>query len=153
MLSSWFTAKALTLKSTLQEEQYKAAKTQRDLQLAIGLAQARDNLMWYGGLYTSLLSCVTVQAVKGGVASVPKVLAVPVAVGGFTLLNLYDFAYGTKLQRVTLEAELILETERGRLVPPKQAPFANLYTSGEVAMNSSEAVGVHWPFFLPFSRK
>ena len=55
--------------------------------------------------------------------------------------------------RVAKEAEYILEHERGRLVPMKQAPFAKFYTEDERAAlwGDSTAVGDLFPnsFYAP----
>jgi hypothetical protein len=40
-------------------------------------------------------------------------------------------AYGNKLARVTKEAEYIMEYERSRFVPAKQAPFSKFYIDEE----------------------
>jgi hypothetical protein len=57
-------------------------------------------------------------------------------------------------RQVVKEAEHILEHERERLVPPKQAPFRSLYAEAEVQSHDTRAsaVGTYWPSFLPISR-
>lgn len=56
-------------------------------------------------------------------------------------------AYGNKLLRVTKEAEYILEYERGRFVPFKQAPFRKFYSDEERAafFDTATAVGELFP--------
>ena len=74
--------------------------------------------------------------------------------GGFGLANMADMAYGNKLTRVVKEAEHIMENERGRFIPPKQAPFEKRYGEADRALASdATAVGTYWPSFLPMARK
>lgn len=69
---------------------------------------------WYGGLYSALLTGITVAKLGG--KKVPGAAGIPVVVGGFMLCNMADLAYGNKLQRVIKEAEHIMAEERPRLV-------------------------------------
>eukprot|EP00471_Norrisiella_sphaerica_P006128 CAMPEP_0184489918 /NCGR_PEP_ID=MMETSP0113_2-20130426/16658_1 /TAXON_ID=91329 /ORGANISM="Norrisiella sphaerica, Strain BC52" /LENGTH=163 /DNA_ID=CAMNT_0026873577 /DNA_START=52 /DNA_END=543 /DNA_ORIENTATION=+ len=128
------------------------AKLQREIQMSINIARARDSLQWYGGLYSAFLSGVGVAKITG--KPVPPVAAIPVVVGGFMLANMTDMAYGTKLQRVVKEAEYLMEHERGRFPPPKQAMFAGKYTEEEKAVYSDVgAVSTYWPGFIPWARQ
>ena len=61
----------------------------------------------------------------------PPVAGVPIVIGALMLGNMADMAYGNKLQRVTKEAEYLMEFERERFVPPKQAPFSKFYSEDE----------------------
>ena len=83
----------------------------------------------------------------------PPVAGVPVVIGALVLGNVYDMAYGNKMLRVVKEAEHILEHERGRFVPFKQAPFSKFYTDEERAtlFDVSTAVGDLFPnsFYAP----
>ena len=74
--------------------------------------------------------------------AVPGLVGVPIVVGGLVLGNIADMAYGNKLNRVVSEAEYIMEHERGRFVPPKQAPFAKFYTEEERKVYYDEATKV-----------
>ncbi|GMI09156.1 hypothetical protein TrLO_g12369 [Triparma laevis f. longispina] len=66
---------------------------------------------------------------------------------------MYDFAYGTKLQRIVAEAEYIMERENQRFVPPKQAPFYKNYSSEQIEKVSDiGGVSMYVPGFLPWSR-
>jgi hypothetical protein len=91
------------------------------------------------------VSGVTVAKAAG--KKVPPLVGVPIAIGGIMLGNLADLAYGNKLQRVNLEAEYILEHEKSRFVPLKQAPFRQFYTDEESAamLDKATAVGDLWP--------
>ena len=127
------------------------AMAQREVQLSVSMAQARDNLLVFGSAWTCLLTGVTTAKLLG--KTVPPFAAVPVLVGGVMLGNIYDFAYGTKLQRVVSEAEFIMEHESHRFVPPKQAPFHKNYSQDQLQKVSSiSAVSTHVPGFLPWSR-
>jgi hypothetical protein len=146
--------KTIEIEQSIDRKINQRAMIQREIQMSVGLAQARDSLMWFGSLYsifiTGLSSAILLKK------SVPKVVALPVVLGGFGLLNLYDFAYGSKITRVAKEAEFILDNERYRLIPPLNAPFSGLYEAERNENHpfvTSEAVGSYWPSFLPMSRK
>ena len=52
------------------------------------------------------------------------------------------------------EAEHIMDQERGRLIPPHQAPFSALYGADErSAASDAGAVGSYWPSFMPMARE
>ena len=73
--------------------------------------------------------------------------SVPIVVGGLVLGNIADMAYGNKLSRVSKEAEHIIEYERARLVPMKQAPVNRFYSEEEKAamFDQATAAGLLWP--------
>jgi hypothetical protein len=126
---------------------------QREIQMAVSIAQARDSLMWFGSLYSLYLVAISASILTK--KPLPAAAPLPGIMGGFGLLNLYDVAYGGKMIRVAKEAEYILDNERSRFVPIKQAPFYKLYTHVERAhppYSTSSAVGTYWPSFLPISR-
>eukprot|EP01134_Creolimax_fragrantissima_P007287 CFRG7287T1 len=126
---------------------------QREIQMSINIAQARDSLMWYGSLYAGFVASVAVGVMAR--QPVPKFAAIPIVVGGFALGNIYDIAYGNKLQRVVAEAEYMLHEERHRFVPMEQAIFYNKYTDEEknkVSAWSGRGVSTFWPSFFPMSR-
>lgn len=145
--------KIKTMEATLQAKMHKQAMLQREIQMAVNIAKARDSLMWYGSLY-----CCYVVALSTAIITkkpLPAIAPMPGVLGGFGLLNLYDVAYGGKLIRVAKEAEYIMDNERSRFVPMKQAPFYGLYTPVERShppYSTSAAVGTYWPSFLPLSR-
>eukprot|EP00470_Lotharella_oceanica_P002142 CAMPEP_0170170126 /NCGR_PEP_ID=MMETSP0040_2-20121228/3081_1 /TAXON_ID=641309 /ORGANISM="Lotharella oceanica, Strain CCMP622" /LENGTH=165 /DNA_ID=CAMNT_0010409303 /DNA_START=20 /DNA_END=517 /DNA_ORIENTATION=- len=128
------------------------AMLQREIQMSINIARARDSLQWYGGLYATFITGVSLAKISG--KPVPAIAAVPAVIGGFMLTNMYDMAYGTKLQRIVKEAEYMIENERGRFPPPKQAMFAKKYTEEEKNVYANVgAVSTYWPGFLPWARK
>ena len=94
---------------------------QREIQMSIEMSKARDSLLIFGSVYSTLVSGITVAKLAG--KPVPAAAAIPFVVGGVMLGNMWDFAYGTKLQRVVAEAEYIMANEKHRFLPPKQAPF------------------------------
>jgi len=121
---------------------------QREVQMAIGMAQTRDLLQYIFGVWTGFAAIGVLATAKH--RKFPAPLAIPLLVlpivGGYQ----YDFAYHNKLRRVTQEAEHILEHERFRFIPPKQAPFSGLYE--EEAKNltgtpfhGAGRVGSYWP--------
>lgn len=126
---------------------------QREIQMSVNIAQARDTLMWFGGLYSFYLISLSLAILTR--RNIPKVVGIPGILGGFGLLNMYDLAYGSKLTRVVKEAEYIMDNERWRLIPPENSPFHKMY---EDEINSdhpfveSQAVSTYWPNIFPFSR-
>jgi hypothetical protein len=48
--------------------------------------QARDGLMWFGGLWTTIVTTVTVAKAAG--KPVPALAAIPIFMGGFMLTNM-----------------------------------------------------------------
>ena len=76
-----------------------------------------------------------------------KAAGVPIIIGGLVLGNIADMAYGNKLSRVSKEAEHIIENERARLVPMKQAPVSRFYSEEEKAamFDEATAAGLVWP--------
>jgi len=106
------------IKSTVEEEVAKKMMQQREINMALNISRARDTLQIFGSLYGVTLGGVTMAKLAG--KPVPHVAAIPVVIGGVLLGNMADMAYGNKLQRVSKEAEYILDQERARFVPFKQ---------------------------------
>jgi hypothetical protein len=119
-----------TVKQNVEDEIAKKLIFQREIQLAINMAKARDTLMVYGSAWFTVVTGtgITKFILK---KPVPSIVGIPIVIGGLVLGNIADMAYGNKLNRVVKEAESILEYERGRLVPPSQTPFAKFYTTAE----------------------
>jgi hypothetical protein len=142
------------IEQSIEQKINQRAMIQREIQMSVSIAQARDSLMWFGTLYSLFITGLSTAMILK--KPIPKAAAIPVILGGFGLLNIYDFAYGSKITRVAKEAEYILDNERYRLIPPSNAPFSNLYEqerSGEHPFKTSEAVGKYWPSLFPISRK
>ena len=133
------------LKQNVETEIARRAMVQREVQMAINIAKARDNLQIFGSLWLTLVAGVSVTRIAG--RPVPTAVGIPIVVGAVVLGNIADFAYGNKLQRVTREAEYILDNEKARFVPLKQAPFRQFYTDEESAamLDQATAVGDLWP--------
>ena len=110
------------IKTTVEDEIARRMMVQREIQMAVNIARARDTLMVFGSAWGLLTSGIVTAKVLG--KPVPPVAGVPVIVGGLLLGNLYDMAYGNKMLRVAKEAEYMLDNERGRFVPFRQAPFS-----------------------------
>ena len=128
---------------TIDEKMMKRAMLQREIQLSIGIAQARDNLNWFASLYTALLTGLIVAKVAN--MPIPKAAAIPVFMGAFGLAFQADFAYGNKLARVTREAEFIMDNEQERFIPPQQAPFSKFYAEQKKTSsfyNGADASGI-----------
>eukprot|EP00958_Prasinococcus_capsulatus_P029356 scaffold7392_cov388-Prasinococcus_capsulatus_cf.AAC.6 len=136
----------------VQDAMERKAMMQREVQVALNVARARDTLQWWGTLYGAFITTVSLAKLTGWLCSLAVVagrnvsgfLAIPAIMGGFSLANIADLAYGSKLNRVVKETEHILENERSRLVPPHQAPFHRFYTDEEKAAwphGSAQATG------------
>ncbi|VEU44589.1 unnamed protein product [Pseudo-nitzschia multistriata] len=139
------------VRNAVNDEIARRAMMQREIQMAVNIARTRDILCVFGTAWGFLTAGVVTAKALG--KKVPPVAGVPIVVGGLVLGNFYDLAYGNKLQRVVKEAEHILEHERGRFVPFKQAPFSKFYTDEERAalFESASAVGDLFPnsFYAP----
>lgn len=139
------------IKEAVNDEIAKRMMAQREIQLALTIARTRDTLFVFGSAYGVFATGVVTAKALG--KKVPPLAGVPLVVGGLALGNLYDLAYGNKLLRVAKEAESILDRERGRLVPFKQAPFAKFYTDAEkgALWEDSTPVGDLFPnsFYAP----
>mmetsp|Transcript_12287 Transcript_12287/g.16954 ORF Transcript_12287/g.16954 Transcript_12287/m.16954 type:complete len:190 (-) Transcript_12287:244-813(-) len=138
-------------KENVEHELSRRMMIQREVQMAVNIAKARDNIQIFGSAWALFVSGIT--ALKIARKPVPPVAAVPVVVGGLMLGNLADMAYGNKLARINREAEHILDNERERLVPMKQAPMAKFYTEEEKEVFFDEATpaAMVWPSSM-FSR-
>jgi hypothetical protein len=139
------------IKDTVNDEIAKRMMIQREIQLALTIARTRDTLFVFGSAWGVFATGLVTAKALG--KKVPPAAGVPLVVGGLLLGNFYDLAYGNKLLRVAKEAEQILDRERGRLVPFKQAPFAKFYTYTEkgALWEDSTAVGDLFPnsFYAP----
>lgn len=102
----------------VEEEISRRMMKQRELNMALNIAKARDSLQIYGCYYATIVSSVGVAKLMG--KPVSPLAVIPVVAGAVWLGNLADLAYGNKLSRVSKETEYILDNERARFVPFKQ---------------------------------
>ena len=133
------------VRAGVEDELYKRAMMQREINMALNVAKARDSLQIFGSAWLALVGGVGAATMAG--RKVPGIVGLPVAVGAIVLGNMADLAYGNKLQRVCREAEYILDNEKERFVPFAQAPFAKFYTAEQKAAMYDKAtpVGDLWP--------
>lgn len=134
------------VKSNMEDEIYRKLMIQREVQMAVSIARARDTIQIFGtvwGIYTA--SIMVAQGIRK--VKVPPAANIPVVVGALVLGNMADMAYGNKLQRVTKEAEYILNHESDRFVPVSQAPFEKFYVD-KSRKEKSSAVGELFPSSL-----
>jgi hypothetical protein len=113
---------------------------QREVQMAVNIARARDTIWIYGSAWATFVGGLATAKLIG--KPVPAVAGVPVVIGAIVLGNMVDMAYGNKLARVNKEAEYILDYERGRFVPFSQAPFFQFYDDDEKAALYEPATAV-----------
>jgi Uncharacterised conserved protein (DUF2368) len=106
------------IKATVEEEIAKRMMKQREINMALNIAKARDMLQIFGSLYVVNVIGLGIAKIAG--KPVPNLVVLPVLGSGVLLGNLFDMAYGNKMGRVCKEAEYILEHERPRFVPFKQ---------------------------------
>ena len=131
-------------RSAVEDEIARRMMLQREIQMSVNIAKARDSLMIFGSAWGTLVTGVATARVMG--RPVPPVAGVPIVIGALLLGNMADMAYGNKLQRVTKEAQYIMEYERERFVPPKQAPFSKFYTDDErILLDASTRVSAMYP--------
>ena len=135
-------------KSNLEEEINRRTMLQREVQMAVNIASARDSLNVFGSVYVALVTGLSVGKLLR--KPIPGFAAIPVLAGGVMLGNMADMAYGNKLARINKEAEFILDNERPRLVPFPQAPMARFYSQDERALfyDPATAVGDIYPYRL-----
>lgn len=119
---------------------------QREVQMAVNIAKARDNLQVFGSIWLTYASGLTLATLAR--RPVPAPAVIPLVVGGIALGNMADMAYGNKLARVNKEAAYLLEHERARFVPFPQAPFARFYSDEErsILYDKATASGDLVPF-------
>jgi Uncharacterised conserved protein (DUF2368) len=134
--------------ASVETEVYRKMMVQREVQMAINIAKARDNLQVFGTLWLTYASGLAVATLAK--RPVPAPAAIPLVVGGIALGNMADMAYGNKLARVNKEAAYLLEHERARFVPFPQAPFARFYSADERAIlyDKATASGDLAPFSI-----
>jgi hypothetical protein len=118
--------------ASVETEVYRKMTVQREVQMAINIAKARDNINVFGSIWLTYCSGLIIAAIAK--RPVPSPAAIPLIVGGILLGNMADIAYGNKLARVNKEAAYLLEHERARFVPFPQAPFARFYSAEERAI-------------------
>ena len=135
-----------SIKANVDEELTRRMMMQREVQLAVNVAKARDTIHIFGSLWLTFTAGVSIAHLMK--KPVPAAAGLPVMVGAVLLGNIADMAYGNKLARVNKEAEYILKHERARFVPFPQAPFARFYTPEErsVFYDRATAVGDLAPF-------
>eukprot|EP00934_Nitzschia_sp_Nitz4_P000451 Nitzschia sp. Nitz4//scaffold3_size479765//321619//322098//NITZ4_000132-RA/size479765-processed-gene-1.472-mRNA-1//1//CDS//3329550854//451//frame0 len=134
------------IKDGIEDEIAKRMMLQREVQMAVNIAKARDSLHVFGSVWLTAVGGVSVARLAGH--AVPPMVGVPIVIGAIALGNVADMAYGNKLARVNKEAAWILEHERARFVPFPQAPFARFYSEEERAVfyDPATAVGDLAPF-------
>lgn len=103
------------VKAGVETEIARRMMIQREMQMALNIAKARDGLQIFGSLWLTLVSGVGAAKIAG--RAVPPAVGIPIVVGGIALGNMADMAYGNKLQRVCNEVEYILDNEQARFVP------------------------------------
>jgi Uncharacterised conserved protein (DUF2368) len=134
-----------SIRTSVEDEMARRMMLQREVQMAVNIAKARDTIWVFGSAWSVLTTAVLGARAAG--KTVPSAAGIPVVVGALVLGNMADMAYGNKLARVNKEAEYILENERGRFVPFRQAPFSKFYTDDERASlyEPATAVGELFP--------
>ena len=137
------------IKNNVQDEITKRMMIQREVQMAVNIARARDNIYIFGSVYLTFVTGLTTAKLLLK-KPVPTIAGIPVVIGGVMLSNLIDMAYGNKLGRINKEAEYILNEERYRLVPMSQAPMSKYYTDYERSLFFDQAtpVGDMFPYNL-----
>eukprot|EP00186_Timspurckia_oligopyrenoides_P002956 CAMPEP_0182450234 /NCGR_PEP_ID=MMETSP1172-20130603/39893_1 /TAXON_ID=708627 /ORGANISM="Timspurckia oligopyrenoides, Strain CCMP3278" /LENGTH=254 /DNA_ID=CAMNT_0024647771 /DNA_START=365 /DNA_END=1129 /DNA_ORIENTATION=- len=147
-----------SIKANVEEDITRRMMLQREVQMAVNIAMARDTIYIFGSLWLTLVSGLTIAKLMK--KPVPIFAGIPVVMGAITLGNLADMAYGTKMARVMKEAAHLMDNEKPRFVPMPQAPFARFYTAEDRSMfyDTATAVGDLAPYsaitrwFVPKSK-
>ena len=104
----------------MMANQREMALRQRETQLAVELARAKDRFHFYCGFYCTVVFFGSLAAMK---LRNPAPLVGPMIPTTWALAYQYDMVYGNKLERITQEAERMLsdgsaETGWRKLTPP-----------------------------------
>ncbi|XP_007428188.1 plasminogen receptor (KT) [Python bivittatus] len=106
----------MLMNSRLQLERQLLMQNQmRERQVALQIAWTREFLKYFGSFY----GLATVGLAIGAIKNKKPQLFIPIVPLSFVLAYEYDMAYGTLLQRMTHEAENVIDTENAVLEMPK----------------------------------
>ncbi|XP_063151144.1 plasminogen receptor (KT) [Candoia aspera] len=106
----------MLMNSRLQLERQLLMQNQmRERQMALQIAWTREFFKYFGSFYGLATVGLTIGAIKN---KKPQ-LFLPIVPLSFILAYQYDMGYGTLLQRMTREAETIIDTEYAVLEMPK----------------------------------
>ena len=83
-----------TIRASVEDELARRMMLQREVQMAVQVAKARDTIYIFGSAWTALLAGSTLAHFAG--RKPPSVVVVPIAVGALVLGNMADMAYGNK---------------------------------------------------------
>lgn len=103
----------------------KSQKSKRDQELAFKIATVRERIQWLAGFYVSLFAFNFARMRLSGEAAQfsPLPLAwLPYVGTPFLFCYQIDFAYGTKLERINIEAQHILKSEKHWFNKPIRLP-------------------------------
>lgn len=132
---------------SIKDMAYRQMALQREVQMSVGMAMARDQLQYFGAVWTGLATMGGVARIRTG--KFPMPLGIPLTVIGILMVYTGDRAYGTKMTRIVKEAEYIMDHERYRFVPPRKAPFNHVYDDerqqSSDRLAASSRVGEWWP--------
>ena len=93
------------IKASVEEEFLRRMMIQREVQMAINVARARDTLHVFGSLWLTFTAGVSVAHLMK--KPVPPVAGVPIVIGAIFLGNIADMAYGNKLMRLRVLFQLL----------------------------------------------
>ena len=83
-----------TIRASVEDEVARRMMLQREVQMAVQVAKARDTIYIFGSAWAALLAGSTLAHFAG--RNPPPVVGVPIVVGALVLGNLTDMAYGNK---------------------------------------------------------
>lgn len=105
----------------------KAQKSRRDQELAFKVATVRERIHWLAAFYVTLISFnfVRIRFINKTKGFDPLPLAwLPFIGTPFLFMYQVDFSYGTKLERLNVEAQHILKNEKHWFNDPIRLPKA-----------------------------
>jgi hypothetical protein len=148
------TSFAQRIKAAAEDEIAKRAMMQREVQMSLNIARARDTLQIFGSLWLTLTVGAGAARLVG--RPVPGIVGVPIVVGAIVLGNIADLAYGNKMLRVAREAEYILSNEQDRFVPFPQVRVVlmiSVVRSFEATSHRASYFRPLFPSFIPRNKR
>lgn len=103
-----------SIPQSMQDNQKVMMLGQREMMMATQVGKMRDDFRWLCAFDGTVLTLVTLGFLK---THNPRLL-VPWIPMSFSLAYFYDAAYGTKFERIKIEAEEILKNERAKFAVP-----------------------------------
>eukprot|EP00698_Gefionella_okellyi_P003280 TRINITY_DN13050_c0_g1_i1.p1 TRINITY_DN13050_c0_g1~~TRINITY_DN13050_c0_g1_i1.p1 ORF type:complete len:131 (-),score=15.87 TRINITY_DN13050_c0_g1_i1:84-476(-) len=93
----------------MMENQRKNQQKMMETQRGMAIAMARDNVLWLGGVWSTLTTVAVVRRLAGN--PLPTILRVPIVTLGIATAYTWDMAYGTKMRRIQKHLRTVLDDQ------------------------------------------